>query len=163
MSAVDVLARFEANYIPVTEAGCWLWTGDTGARRGYGRMRVGANRAMRAHRLSWSIHNGPVPEGMCVCHRCDTPSCVNPAHLFLDTNEGNTADRVAKARSKGGTTGATNPHRRDVLTPEQKWWVIWLALVGNRQNDIAKHFGCSQGTVSHTIRDCLARCKGEGA
>jgi len=160
VSAVDVLARFHANYQPVTETGCWVWTGDY-ARKGYGRMRIGANRAVRAHRLSYEIHAGPIGDGLCVCHKCDTPSCVNPDHLFLDTNAGNTADRVRKGRSRGGRTGARNPHRHPrALSAANAQWVIWLALNNCRQADIARHFGVSQGTVSHEIRAALARVQG---
>lgn len=160
MSGVDVLAGFADRAMPVPEAGCWLWTGDTGGRRGYGRMRVGG-RQVRAHRLSWQLHRGAIPAGLCVCHRCDTPSCVNPDHLFLDTNEGNTADRVRKGRSRGGRSGATNPYRQPrALSPENERWAIWLALNDARQMDIAKHFGVSQGTVSHVIAAALAQVQG---
>lgn len=153
---VDVLARVAT----VPEAGCWLWMGDTGGRRGYGRLRV-ANRMIRAHRYSWTAFHGEIPPGACVCHKCDTPSCVNPEHLFLGTNAENTADRVRKGRSRGGRTGANNPYRHpQVLTEEQKQCVIWLALNDCRQRDIAKHFGISHGTVSTVIAAALARFGG---
>lgn len=60
-----------------------------------GKMRT-------THRLSWEIHFGPIPKGLCVCHRCDRPRCVNPKHLFLATSEANTADKVSKNRQARG-------------------------------------------------------------
>lgn len=79
--------------------GCWEWIGATVAR--YGVLYVGEGDrlvAKKAHRLSWEMQNGPIPPGMLMCHTCDNPPCVNPAHLFLGTIADNNLDREAKGR-----------------------------------------------------------------
>lgn len=81
---------------------CWNWIGACG-RGGYGAIgrEFHGKKALtiRAHRASWEIHFGPIPDGMLVCHKCDNPPCVNPSHLFLGTHEDNAKDRSAKGRN----------------------------------------------------------------
>ena len=80
--------------------GCWVWRA---ARNpdSYGRFHLGP-KVWQAHLLAWTLTRGPVPRGMCVLHRCDTPACVKPAHLFLGTKADNTADMMAKGRGPTG-------------------------------------------------------------
>ena len=87
--------RFHEKYVPVTETGCWIWT--RSKCRGYGRISYNGTGKM-AHRISWEIHCGPIPEGMLVLHKCDVPACVNPEHLFLGTYKDNTQDAIKKGR-----------------------------------------------------------------
>lgn len=70
---------------------CWPWTGST--NKVYGKIRVG-KRSVAAHRLSWELHNGPIPEGKFILHRCDNPLCVNPNHLYCGTQSDNLSDRA---------------------------------------------------------------------
>lgn len=105
-----VVDRFFRHVEPELNSGCWLWSGHL--ERGYGRLSV-RRRMVLAHRLSWEIHRGAVPEGAgyhgcCVLHRCDTPTCVNPGHLFLGTHSDNMKDKIAKGRgadARGSKSG----------------------------------------------------------
>jgi hypothetical protein len=88
--------RFESKYIPEPNSGCWLWMGAR-VSKGYGSIRI-ADKIIAAHRLSWKLHKGEIPENSHVLHTCDNPPCVNPDHLFLGTNDDNVQDKIAKGR-----------------------------------------------------------------
>ena len=83
---------------------CWLWTGAT-MRGGYGELSAGGSpqygrgHPLHAHRVSWELAYGPIPDGLWVLHICDTPACVRPDHLFLGTHADNMADMSHKGRT----------------------------------------------------------------
>lgn len=92
----------ERFWLKVDKSGeCWLWTSYINPC-GYGQFQETSYRSERSHRVAWRIVNGPIPDGMFVLHRCDVRRCVNPAHLFLGTNDDNMADKVAKGRQARG-------------------------------------------------------------
>lgn len=79
--------------------GCWVWMASK-QPSGYGKFWTG-EKLVRAHRHSFEVFVGPIPDGRCVCHRCDNPACVNPGHLFLGDNSDNMKDCHRKQRLKG--------------------------------------------------------------
>jgi hypothetical protein len=85
---------------------CWLWTACRD-RYGYGRLSA-EGRRYKAHRASWELHFGPIPEGKGVLHSCDNPPCVRPDHLFLGTQVDNIRDMIAKGRYVNGFKGKTS-------------------------------------------------------
>ena len=128
--------RFEEKYIPVTESGCWLWQGplDSG---GYGRFLI--KKTKLAHRASWMIFIGQIPDGMCVCHKCDVPSCVNPNHLFLGTTNDNIQDMVNKDRHARGERASAAK-----ITEKQ---VLAIRSDDRMLKEIAKDYGLAPNTV----------------
>jgi len=93
--------RIEDKLIFEPNTGCWLWTGCTN-QNGYGSISASKRKSMLAHRAAYVTYKGPIPLGMCVCHTCDTPLCVNPDHLFLGTVGDNVRDRDEKGRVQRG-------------------------------------------------------------
>ena len=100
--------------------GCWLWKGGKTGRRGqkYGVIWV-RGQETAAHRASYELHVGPIPDGLCVLHRCDTPLCVNPDHLFLGTLSDNQKDAVAKKRHH--ESRKTHCPRGHLLSGDNLW------------------------------------------
>jgi hypothetical protein len=78
---------------------CWVWIG--GLSHSYGWMGINSRHVL-AHRISWELHNGPIPDGLYVCHHCDNPPCVRPDHLFLGTHDDNMNDKISKGRQGHG-------------------------------------------------------------
>ena len=112
---------FDTNVERIPEAGCWLWLGCIG--NGYGKFR-----GMQAHRYSWLLHIGST-NGLRVLHRCDIPSCVNPAHLFLGTQSDNMLDRSIKGRHENQNTHISHCKRGHEFTEEN----TYLRSSGNRE------------------------------
>jgi hypothetical protein len=91
--------------------------------------------------------NGPIPDGLCVCHACDNPPCINPEHLFLGTNASNTQDRQDKERQARGERAA-----RSKLTEDEVREIRQLAAAGETQRSIGAHFGVTDKNVGFIVR-----------
>lgn len=100
----DIIARFwRFVEIPANAPeACWLWTGSATGKAQHGQFALAHNVNRYAHRVSWALHfNAPPPADLKVCHRCDVPRCVNPAHLFLGTQGDNVRDAAQKGHYRG--------------------------------------------------------------
>lgn len=89
------MCRFIAYISTDTESGCWEWDNRSRDKDGYGKFRVN-KKHVRPHRFSYELYNGPITNGLYVCHECDNPPCVNPNHLWLGDNRENQLDRYIK-------------------------------------------------------------------
>jgi hypothetical protein len=118
---------------------CWEWRGHRN-KDGYGRTRHGP-----AHRVSWTLKNGQIPEGLIVRHKCDNPSCCNPAHLLLGAHADNVRDRVQRNR-----TAKHERHGRAKLTKRQVR-MIRSGFDGWMHKEIAKKFGVSRSVVTRIL------------
>lgn len=123
---------------------CWNWKAST-AGKGYGQIKPpgGSRLNLYAHRVSFEIHHGPVPQGREVCHRCDNPLCCNPAHLFAGTRKENAEDMGNKMRSGWGSRNA-----RAKLTDADVGAIRKLIAGGMAQVKIAALFNISQIQIS---------------
>jgi len=97
----NIIQRFNTKYRKTDS--CWLWEGIKN-RDGYGSFNLGRP-CVSAHRIMWTLKNGPIPKGMSVLHECDVPGCVNPEHLFIGTQSDNIRDRDQKRRMKRRRNG----------------------------------------------------------
>lgn len=125
---------------------CWLWTG---GRRGdgYGAFTAPGRNSYGAHRFSYELHHGSIPDGMCVMHTCDMPICVNPAHLRLGTNKENAADSARKARRpRGSRQSQAKLTEGQVLDLRARY-----AAGGVTQKQLAAEFQVSHALVSFIV------------
>jgi hypothetical protein len=132
--------------------GCWLWTGGSVNAKGYGQIQEGGKGTphVLAHRLSYQIHHGDISDGFVVMHKCDTPGCVNPAHLSAGTQSENILDSFRKGRKVCvPPINRGEAHHLSVLTASD------VALIRSSDTSIkalAQQLGVSAGTVGRVRR-----------
>ena len=119
---------------------CWMWTAATN-NKGYGNVRFGPRpgKLWLAHRYSWTISFGDIPKGLCVLHKCDTPLCVNPDHLFLGTKQDNSLDMTVKHR---GTAKFTHEQINEILDLSKT-----IAI-----REIARRYKTNHSVIGYIVR-----------
>jgi hypothetical protein len=141
--------RFHKKY-KLDDSGCWIWTAGTRANsKGvlYPRHHVDGKKTTGAHRFSFEIYHGQIPPSMYVCHKCDTPLCVNPDHLFIGTHKDNMKDMVNKNRSFTGR--GENKKGKAKLTDKQADEIRKIKM---SQTKIAAMYKVSQTTIGRIKR-----------
>lgn len=141
---MSLQSRFESKYTPITESGCWIWLGGTN-EHGYGILGLGtrAQGVAKAHRVSWTLHNGEIPKGMSILHKCDVPACVNPDHLTVGTLKENSQDMVRKGRCR-------TPDNRGEKASWAKLDCEKVAHIRRKEMTgiaYAKHYGVSKSAI----------------
>lgn len=143
-TAQAIRSRFWAKVDVRLPNECWLWIGAKNTS-GYGTFKL-RNRQRLAHRVSYWLAHNVEPGAARVCHSCDTPRCVNPAHLWLGTDADNNADKAAKGRAHGGKQdGASNP--RAQLTEADVRSIVELFRTGKGNTPIGRQFNVSHATI----------------
>lgn len=140
-----VLEWLEGKYIKCPD--CWIWIGAKNGK-GYGSTWIG-NKVALAHRAMFEVHNGPIPPGMLVCHRCDNPACINPEHLFLGTNSDNLQDSKRKGRQNLNRAKGSSASKAK-LTENQVLYAYNSVLKGKTMVSIAKELAVQKQTI-HAI------------
>ena len=140
--------RLICDALPIPEAGCAIWPYGWTAK-GYGRISLPGPRLVIAHRAAWIVAHGAIPSGLMVCHKCDTPACVNALHLFLGTALDNSHDMLRKGRQVS-VLGERCVRAR--LTERQVAEIRSLNVAGVGYRRLAQQFGVARSTISAVCR-----------
>ena len=170
-----IAERFWNHVEKLSEDECWIWTGRKSGYppRQYGQPKI-CGKFYKAHRIAYELAYGEIPDGLFVCHSCDTPLCVNSHHLWLGTAADNAHDRDAKGRQRGFISGQTwaqlnpdlikrgkdswisqHPERRakgervhgSKLTKEQVMTIRDKYKEGQSQSELARRYGVRQSSI----------------
>lgn len=147
LTATKNRERFWSKVRKSGEDECWIWEG-TVHHTGRGCFKCGGEMHI-ASRVAWVLANGDVPDGLCACHKCDNPMCVNPKHLFLGTIRENNEDRHRKGRS--ASTSFSEPK----LLPEIIEKIREEYKAGEGSSILGRRYGISRGTINRYVRDIV--------
>lgn len=136
---------------------CWEWTASKN-KKGYGEFWLENKPHFHAHKVAWILTNGDISDEMCVCHTCDNPSCCNPNHLFLGTNQDNVDDKMKKGRWNSTFLygkdhpqhGGNSPYSK--LTESDVREIRNLREQGYTLRALAKQFGVTHGVINNILQ-----------
>lgn len=145
----SITDRFQGRYT-ISASGCWEWTAAKN-NKGYGQLNV-QNKRMLVHRLSYEVHNGPIPDGLVVRHKCDNPSCINPEHLEVGTHKDNMQDMIKRNRGnwkpvKGSAVSVSKLTEDQVIEIRARYVRITCGTTF-----LAKEYGVSSTVIHNIIR-----------
>src|SRR5260370_813907 len=152
MNRTDVEKRFwskvDTSFVP---GECWEWDG-TKDECGYGKFLL-LGKKVQAHRLAWKLTRYFLPDYLCVCHECDNPSCCNPSHLFLGTQNDNMQDKMRKGRhvkrSGTGKSKVGEQHWKSKLLEKDVVEIRRLfALGGVTKTELGQRNGVHRSTIT---------------
>mgnify|MGYP000103149498 CR=1 FL=1 len=128
-------------------SGCWQWIASIGSH-GYGQISTRSGPPALAHRYSYELFVGEIPEGSVVCHKCDNRKCVNPEHLFVGTQRDNIMDMIKKNRARySSQRGEKNPSAK--LSAKQ---ALEIFRSDKRGADLAREYGVTPTMISKIRR-----------
>lgn len=145
------IKRFWSKVAVSGDNDCWLWTRGTSGF-GYGNFHYG-KMSIRAHRFSYQLKHGKITPHECVCHSCDNPLCVNPAHLWIGTRAENNADAIAKNRNVPPSQKSGEGNSNSSLTAAEVVAIRVMARCGMPQARIASYIGISAASVCMIVND----------
>lgn len=122
--AESLKKRFWAKVLIGTKDECWPWIAKAAHPFGYGRMTAGRGVHLKAHRVSYTLANGEIPQGLGVLHKCDNPKCINPDHLFLGTQQDNMKDCISKGRGANPPIAFGEDHCRTKFNKDKAISII---------------------------------------
>jgi HNH endonuclease len=163
-SVGSINERFSKRFVVDDVSGCWNWTG-TSTNDGYGliagvlngKRYVKAGQKMLAHRVSWLMFRGEIPEGdgyhgTIVMHKCDNPRCVNPDHLMLGTQADNVKDMIVKGRKVAGEYQKRKgvEHFRSAFKDQAD--IDYICSIKGRTKELAEKYGVTLSTIKRIRR-----------
>lgn len=157
MISSELIPKFWSEVAIAGPDECWIWTGNRhrnparyGGCKTYGRFHVGKRVYVKSHRIAFTLEKGPIPDGMFVCHTCDNPGCVNPAHLFAGTAKDNRRDQDSKLRHYRGESVNTAK-----LTAEKVMAIIRAFEERKGEDGIYSNLGREFGVSNNQIHNIV--------